>query len=143
MGGMDRAARRRAAREEEAQAKKENAVQRKVKQVGDLGTYVEGYRTGYVDAYFQALADLKGSNVVKMVATQIMAVHHDPEEQAKYVLDKFQAAMRPRNIEAMKVGIDRAVTAHLQKLGVLPTVDGEPPDPSPEKKPTSEHLVIP
>lgn len=96
-----------------------------MKQIGDLGTYINGFRNGFIDGYFQALADLGGSNVVKLVASQILAVHHDPEEQARYVLDKFQRAMKPKNLDSLREGLDRAVGKHLQEKGILPPIPAQ------------------
>lgn len=91
----------------------------------DLASYIGGYKTGYEEGYFRCLADAESKTTVDTVATQILAVMHDPHELATYVLRMFKRAVMPRNLEAFAHGIDRAVAHHLQQKGLLP--ETEPP----------------
>src|ERR1044071_10246879 len=88
--------------------------------VDALGEHIKGFQVGFNDGYFQALADLLARNVVDEVADGIVAVHHDRHEQARYVLEKAQRAMTPRNKDAFRQGIERATAKYLQDINLLP-----------------------
>lgn len=76
---------------------------------------VNDYQSGYLDGYLQAVEDVRADPVVNRVAARIIAVHRDPQDQARYVTGIVQNVLRPSSASALLEGLRRATEAWIAK----------------------------
>lgn len=78
--------------------------------------HVNGFQAGFLEGYTQAVQDLRAGNVVAAVASRIIAFQSDAVAQARYVLDKCQEVLRPKDDTALLDGLEEATQRHMRRV---------------------------